>query len=124
MKPTVLFIEDDKDKVSLYKTKFELEGFDFLFAYNGAEGLIIAKQQQPGLIFLDIILPEMSGLEILKQLKKDVKTKNILVVLFTNLSSESSKEEGKKLGAIDYLVKTDISLKELVQWAKANVKVV
>ena len=124
MKPTVLFIEVDKDQLSLYKTKFELEGFDFLFAYNGAEGLIIAKQQQPGLIFLDIILPEMSGLEILKQLKKDVKTKNILVVLFTNLSSESSKEEGKKLGAIDYLVKTDISLKELVQWAKANVKVV
>lgn len=122
MKPTVLFIEDDKDQVALYKTKFELEGFDFLFAYNGKEGLAIAKQQQLGLIFLDIILPGENGLEILKQLKKDAKTKNIPVVLFTNLSNENSKEEGKKLGAIDYVVKTDISLKELILMAKENIK--
>lgn len=122
MKPSVLFIEDDKDQVVLYKTKFELEGFDFLFAYNGAEGLTTAKQKQPCLIFLDIILLEMSGMEILKQLKKETKTKNIPIVLLTNLSNNSSRDEGKKLGAIGYVIKTDISLKELVRMAKEIIK--
>ena len=122
MKLTVLFIEDDKDQIALYKTKFELEGFDFLFACTGQDGLTIAKDKQPGLIFLDIVLSEGNGMEILKKLKKDAKTKNIPIALLTNLSDNNSREEGKKLGAIDYVVKTGISLKELIQMAKEVIK--
>jgi len=121
-KPKILFIEDDKDQASIYKTKFELEGFECLWACNGEEGLKAARDDRPGLIFLDIIMPGENGLEILKKLKKDDATKNIPTVLFSNLSNKSSWEEGRKLGAIAYFVKTDISLRELVEWARKNVK--
>ena len=121
-KPKVLFIEDDEDQTAIYKAKFELEGFECLCACNGTEGMAAAKEKQPGLIFLDIILPGENGLEILKRLKKDDVTKGIPTVLFTNLSNKSSREEGRKLGAVDYFVKTDISLKELVEWARRNVR--
>jgi Response regulator containing CheY-like receiver, AAA-type ATPase, and DNA-binding domains len=120
MKPRVLFIEDDRDQVSLYKIKFELEGFDFLNAGNGTEGMAMAKEKEPGLIFLDILLPDQNGLEVLKKLKKDAGTKEIPTVLFTNLSNK--REEGIKLGAIDYLVKTDITLKDLIRWTRENIK--
>jgi len=122
MKPTVLFIEDDNDQVILYKTKFELEGFNFFSASNGTDGLALAREKQPGLIFLDIILGDESGLDVLKNLKKEKDTKDIPTALFTNLSTKSSREEGRKLGAIAYFVKTDISLKELVQWTRATMK--
>jgi Response regulator containing CheY-like receiver, AAA-type ATPase, and DNA-binding domains len=122
MKPRVLFIEDDRDQVNLYKTKFELEGFDFLYAYNGTEGMVIAKEKKPGLIFLDILMPDENGLEVLKKLKKDKDTKEIPTVLFTNLSNKTSREEGMKLGAVDYLIKTDITLKDLIRWTRENIK--
>ena len=122
MKPRVLFIEDDRDQISLYKTKFELEGFDFFYACNGAEGTVMAKDKKPGLIFLDIIMPDENGLEVLKKLKKDEDTKGIPTVLFTNLSDKASREEGINSGAIDYLVKTDITLKDLIRWARENIK--
>jgi len=122
MKSKVLFIEDDRDQLSLYKIKFELEGFDFLSACNGTEGIAIAKENKPGLIFLDILMPDENGLDVLKKLKKDEDTKGIPTVLFTNLSDKDSREEGMKLGAVDYFVKTDITLKDLIRWSKENIK--
>jgi CheY-like chemotaxis protein len=122
MKPIVLFIEDDKDQISIYKTKFELEGFVFCHAANGSDGIAAAKANRPNLIFLDLVLPDENGLDVLKKLKRDDDTKDIPTVLFTNLSNQSSREQGEKLGAIGYLVKTDINLKDLIYWAKENVK--
>lgn len=118
MKHKILFIEDDKDQVDLYKVKFGLEGFDFISAYNGLEGVKVAKEQKPDLIFLDIILFEMSGLDVLKQLKDNEDTKNIPVVLLTNLTKKSLTEDGEKLGAICCLAKTGVTLKELTKMAK------
>lgn len=123
MKPKILLIEDDKDQVSLYKTKFEMEGFNFVFAYDGQKGLAIAEQENPDLIFLDIILFKMDGLEVLRQLKNNPKTKDIPVVLLTNLVKKSSLEEGEKLGAVGYVIKTDITLKELARMAKEIIKI-
>jgi two-component system alkaline phosphatase synthesis response regulator PhoP len=99
-----------------------LEGFEFFYAGNGAEGMIAAKNKKPDIIFLDILLPDENGLEILKKLKKDETTKDISTVLFTNLSDKISREEGIKLGAVDYFVKTNISLNDLVSWARKHVK--
>ncbi len=122
MKPRVLFIEDDRDQVNLYKIKFELEGFDFFYAYEGAGGVAAAKDKNPGIIFLDILMPDENGLEVLKKLKNDPETKKIPTVLFTNLSDKNSREEGIKMGAVGYLVKTDISLKDLIAWTKEHIK--
>jgi len=118
MKHKILFIEDDKDQVLLYKVKFELEGFDFCFACTGLEGIKIASEKKPDLIFLDIILFEMSGIDVLRLLKSNAETKNIPVVLLTNLTKKSLNEEGKKLGAVCCLAKTNVTLKELTKMAK------
>jgi len=121
MKPKVLFIEDDPNQVDLYKTKFELEGFDFSYAENGADGMLAAKKKKPKLIFLDILLPDENGLEILKKLKNDEVTKGIPTILFTNLSDKISRDEGIKMGAVDFFVKTDITLSDLVDCARKYV---
>lgn len=122
MKPKILLIEDDKDQVTLYKTKFELEGFNFIFACDGPDGLMIAERERPDLIFLDIILFKMNGIEVLRQLKNNPKTKGIPVVLLTNLAKKSLAEEGKKLGAVSYVIKTNITLKELARMAREIIK--
>lgn len=122
MKPKILLIEDDKNQVNLYKTKFMLDGFDFVSAYDGPGGLAIAAQKRPDLIFLDIILPGMNGIEVLRQLKNNPKTKDVPVVLLTNLTKKKLFEEGKKLGAVSCVVKTDITLKELAQMATEIIK--
>lgn len=122
MKPTVLFIEDDGDQMNLYKTKFELEGFDFICACNGSEGLEAARKKKPDLIFLDVVLRNENGLDVLKKLKQEKSTRGIPVTIFTNLSTTSTRDEGIKFGAVAYLVKTDITLKELIGWAKSNVR--
>lgn len=122
MKPIVLFIEDDPEQVVLYKTKFEMEGFKVFFADNGTDGVAMAKEKKPGLIFLDVLLPHENGLDILKKLKKDELARGIPTVLFTNLSNKNTRDEGLRHGAVDFFVKTDITLKELVAWAKKNAK--
>jgi len=121
MKSKVLFIDDDRDQINVYKSKFELEGFDFFYAENGTEGIALAKEKKPRLIFLDVIMPDESGLEVLKKLKKDVDTQGIPVVIFTNLSNKSSREDAIRFGAVAYLVKTDITLKDLIDWTKENI---
>jgi DNA-binding response OmpR family regulator len=120
MSAKILLIEDDKDLVDIYKMKFGMEGFNFVFSYTGNEGLVLAEKEKPNLIFLDIILFEQNGLDVLKQLKKNPNTKEIPVILLTNLTKKTIAEDGKKLGAIDYVIKTNVSLKELVQIAKKN----
>jgi DNA-binding response OmpR family regulator len=120
MKPRVLFIEDDFNQAVLYKTKFQLEGFEFLRAENGKEGLAMAREKNPDLIFLDILLPDESGIEVMKRLKADEKTKVIPTAFLTNLSDRISHDEGVGMGAVDYFVKTNISLKDLVAWAKTH----
>jgi CheY-like chemotaxis protein len=121
MKPKVLFIEDDGDQIVLYGKKFGMEGFEFMSAIDGPAGIAAAKEKKPDLIFLDILLPGENGLEVLKKLKKDPATKPIPTVLFTNLSDKISRKKSKEMGAAGYFVKTDISLNDLVGWAKEHV---
>lgn len=123
MKSKILLIEDDKDQIDIYTIKFTMEGFDFIVASNGPEGLIKAEQENPNLILLDVILFEMNGMEVLQRLKKNPKTKHIPVILLTNLAKKDLAEKGKKLGAINYVIKTNVTLKDLVQMVKENIKI-
>lgn len=123
MRPKVLFIEDDFSQVGLYGKKFEMEGFEFMSAGDGKEGMAAAKEKQPDLIFLDILMPGENGLEVLKKLKKDKTTKGIPTILFTNLSDKISRKKSKEMGAVDFLVKTDISLNDLVVKAREHLKI-
>jgi len=118
----ILITEDDKvlrEALSDYLTK---EGFEVVAAANGEEGIEMAKKENPDLLLLDIILPKKDGFEVIKEIKSDEKTKNIPIVLLTNLESSSDIEKALELGAMTYLVKSDYSLEEVVMKVKEILK--
>jgi len=118
----ILLIEDDATLVEMYEMKFKESEFEILVADRGAQGLEIAEKQVPDIILLDIILPEMDGFAILRELKKDEKTKRIPVLLLSNLGQDSDIEKGKKLGAEDYLVKANYTPTQVVDMVRKYIK--
>ena len=108
----ILLIEDDPDQILLYKSKFELAGHQFLAVKKGKEGINLAKTNSPDLILIDIVLGEADGMRVLEELKKDPETKDIPAVILTNLKKRELAEKAYKLGACDYIVKSEVSLKD------------
>jgi len=105
----ILIVEDDNVISSMYKTKFEDDGFMVVTADNGATALDLARQEKPNLILLDIILPQLDGFSVLGELKKDSTTEKIPVIMLTNLGTDEDKVKGEKMGAADYLVKASLT---------------
>lgn len=113
-KQEVLIVEDEESLAQMYKTKFEREGYQVIVAVDGAVGLELAVKNQPDIILLDIILPQKDGFMVLKELKENKKTKDIKVLMLTNLGQDEDMVKGKKLGAADYLLKADLTPAQLV----------
>ena len=118
MSPKILIIEDDQRINKVYTAKLSIEGIEVSTALDGEEGLRRIYDEKPDLILLDLMLPKKSGFEILKEIKKDEKIKDIPVLILSNLAQEKEIEEGLALGAQDYLVKPEISLSEVVDKVK------
>ena len=110
----ILLIEDDPFLLNMYNTKFELEGFLVITANDGEKGSKLALKEEPDIILLDILLPKKDGFEVLEELKTNNKTKDIPVILLTNLSQKNEVERGLLLGAIDYLIKAHFMPSEIV----------
>ncbi|MFC1632646.1 response regulator transcription factor [Patescibacteria group bacterium] len=113
-KPKILLIEDDSFLSSMYVTKLEISGFDVEAAEDGETGLEKVKSYSPDLVLLDIILPKMSGFEVLESIRKDDAYKDIPVIMLTNLSQRDDVERGLDLGAQDYLIKAHFTPSEVV----------
>ncbi|MEK7557950.1 MAG: response regulator [Patescibacteria group bacterium] len=122
-KKKILVVEDDVMISSMYKIKFEVDDFTVVIANNGAEGLELAKKENPDIIMLDVILPQIDGFSVLEELKKDKQTKDIPVVMLTNLGTEEDKAKGKKFGVIDYLVKASLTPKQISIKIKQYLKI-
>jgi DNA-binding response OmpR family regulator len=118
MKRKILIIEDELALQKTFSDILEKEGYQVISALNGESGLILAKRENPDLILLDLILPQKDGFEVLKELKKDETTKEIPVIVLTNLEDIQSVERTVELGATTYLVKAQYTLKELIQKIK------
>jgi DNA-binding response OmpR family regulator len=118
----VLFIEDDPAVAEMYKLKLELDGYRVRVAKSGEEGLELAKASVPDIVFLDIRLPKMDGFAVLKRLRADSVTRNMPVIILSNYGEKELVDKGLKLGALDYLIKsetTPASLSKGVQdWVK------
>lgn len=108
-KKKILLVEDDAMISSIYKTKFEADGFQVFVAVDGATGLDLAKKEKPDLMMLDVILPGLDGFSVLEEIKKDKTTRSIPVIMLTNLGTEDDKAKGQKMGALDYLVKASLT---------------
>ena len=117
-KRKVLMVEDDLFLRKVYRDKFEQEGFIFIEATNGTEGINKVLSEKPDLILLDLVLPKKNGFDVLEQIKNSPETKEIPVIILTNLGQEADIQNGMDLGASDYLVKTDINLSEVVERVK------
>lgn len=114
-KGKILLIEDDQLMIKLYKTKFDLEGYELNIAKSGPKGLKSASSDPPDVILLDIVMPRMNGYEILRRLKRDPKTKNIPVLILSALSGEAGEvQKAKQLGALDFIKKSAYTTQEVV----------
>ncbi|HBG81213.1 TPA: response regulator [candidate division CPR2 bacterium] len=114
----ILIVEDDLQLVDMYKKKFDLEGFVTEMAGDGEKALEKIQEFKPDIILLDIMMPKIDGLEVLKQIRADKETKDTLVIMLTNLSSESVAAQIHKLGATDYIVKADFTPLEVANRVK------
>jgi DNA-binding response OmpR family regulator len=119
----ILLIEDDVFLASIYQKKFEMEGFKISVSDNGEKGLADAKKKKPRLILLDILLPKLDGFAVLQKLKADADTKNIPVILLTNLGQKDDVEKGLEAGAVDYLIKAHFKPSEIVDKVKEVLKI-
>jgi len=114
----ILVVEDDPALLELYRLKLTEEGYETFTADNGQVGFETALINEPGLILLDILMPEVDGYEALKELKSNEKTKKIPVIIFSNLSQREEIEKGLKLGATDFVIKTSLTPSQLAQKVK------
>jgi len=114
----VLLVEDDIALREIYSARFSAENFEVLTASDGEEALSQAIKGKPDLIILDIMMPKISGFDVLDILRSTPETKNTKVIIMSALSQSSDVERGKKLGADAYLVKSQTTLSDVVDKAK------
>jgi len=110
----VLVVEDDKFLRKIIKRKLSAEGYEVLEAVDGEEGIRMAKGKKPDLILLDLVLPEITGFEVLAKLKEKGPVSEIPVIILSNLSGVEEIRKGIKMGAADYLVKAHFNPSEII----------
>jgi DNA-binding response OmpR family regulator len=103
--PTILVVDDQPINVQLLKRKLEREGIQVSAAYNGAEALQLVKQVKPDLILLDVMMPDMDGIEVCQRLQSEEATRSIPIIFVTARTSKEGKIEGLGVGAVDYITK-------------------
>ena len=110
----VLIAEDDKFISEVYVTKLVSEGYEVFLAENGDKALKIAKSEVPDLILLDIFMPNMNGVEVLKKMRTDPDLKNVDVIVLTNANEKDFVKQALDEGALDYLIKSHYTPDEVV----------
>ncbi|OGM75477.1 hypothetical protein A2382_00370 [Candidatus Woesebacteria bacterium RIFOXYB1_FULL_38_16] len=119
---SILIIEDDPMLQKMYKTKFESEGFLVWTASDGETGLNMALAQRPSIVLLDIMMPKLSGMDMLIKLRADLTGKTIPVVMLTNLSQQEEVDLAMQLGVKEYLVKANNTPGEVVEKVKKHIQ--
>ena len=114
----ILFIEDDPILQKTFGETVKEKGHELSSVFSGEAGFEAAKTEKPDLILLDLVLPKMHGFEVLKKLKADQDTKDIPVIVLTNLEGTGEIEKALELGATTYLLKAQYTLKELAEKIK------
>ena len=114
----ILIVEDEEILLTALSEELKQEGFNVVGAKDGVEGVETAAKEQPDLVLLDLVMPRLDGIGALKQLKEAANTKDIPVVILTNLSDYDKISDALSLGAMDYLVKANYRLEDLVNKIK------
>ena len=120
MSKKVAIVEDDQAISTMYRIKFEAEGFIVETAANGKLGLALAESMKPDIILLDLMMPEMNGDEMLKKLRKTSWGKDIKVVILTNSGEEQAPPDLKELGIRRYIVKAEMTPRQVAEMVKTE----
>ncbi|MCX6727982.1 MAG: response regulator [Candidatus Saccharibacteria bacterium] len=114
----IMLVEDDDALASVYQTRLQAEGFDVKRVPNGEDALAGALEYRPNLIVLDVMMPKVSGFDVLDILRNTPETAKVKIVMLTALSQDSDKERAMSLGADDYLVKSQVVIADVVERIK------
>jgi CheY-like chemotaxis protein len=115
----ILLVEDDNNLREIYEARLSAEGYEIVAAQNGEDALVLAKQHHPDLVISDVMMPRISGYEMLDILRNTDELKHTKVIMLTALGQNEDKERAGKLGADKYLVKSQVTLEDIVNSAKA-----
>ena len=116
----ILFVEDDDALASVYIVRLEAEGFTVQRVGNGEDALAAAVSFKPDLVLLDVMMPKISGFDVLDILRNTPETANLKVVMLTALSQESDKKRAEQLGVDDYLVKSQVVITDVIARIKQH----
>lgn len=122
VKYTILVVEDESAYQHVYHIKLEKAGYNVITAGNGEEALLACDKKTPDLIILDLIMPVKDGFSTLEDMKKRPALKNVPVIVTSNLGQDEDIERAKKLGAIDYFVKSDLPVAEIPNIVSKHLK--
>jgi len=114
----ILLVEDDNNLREIYEARLQAEGYDIVSARDGEEALTIAMKERPDLIISDVMMPKISGFDMLDIIRSTEETKNVKVIMMTALSQAEDKERASKLGADRYLVKSQVTLEDVAKVAR------
>jgi two-component system phosphate regulon response regulator PhoB len=109
----VLLVEDDQEFAEMYRLKLEADGYEVSIAGDGEEGLRLAAADPPDMIFLDIRMPRLGGLEMLERLRRDQATESLPVVILSNYGEDELRKRGFDLGALEWLIKANVTPSEV-----------
>ncbi len=118
-KKKIVLADDEKFIAKAYSQQLTRVGFEVTTASTGTEALATIKSVKPDLVLLDLIMPGMTGFEVLKAMKSDPELTHTPVIILSNLSQETDQDEAKQLGAVGFIIKSDISLDDLVKKVQA-----
>lgn len=114
----VLFVEDDDALAGVYLVRLQAEGFEVRRVSNGEEALAAATEYKPDLVLLDVMMPKVSGFDVLDILRNTPETANLKVVMLTALSQEADRKRAQELGVDDYLVKSQVVITDVIDRLK------
>ena len=114
----ILLVEADSNLREIYGIRLEAEGYNIFSASDGEEALAVAVREHPDLIITDVMMPKISGFDMLDILRSTPETKNIKVIVMTALSQDDDKQRGQSLGADHYIVKSQVTLEDVVNVVK------
>ena len=117
-KKKILLVEDDMALSAVYRSRLEIEGFDVREANNGEDALSATVEYRPDLILLDVMMPKISGFDVLDILRNTPGTANVRIIMLTALSQPKDKERAESLGVDDYLVKSQVVIGDVVARVK------
>jgi len=116
----ILLVEDDDSLANVYLARLEVEGFNVKRVPNGEDALASAIEYKPDLILLDVMMPKVSGFDVLDILRNTPETANLKIIMLTALSQDSDKARADQLGADDYLVKSQVVIADVVDRIKQH----